>query len=55
MDSGFCVLQAIVGLFHKGIYAGALVKKRRYWLKYIPGKAINTWFEGKAVGAVGTF
>jgi len=28
LDSGFCVLKAIVALYEKGLYAGALIKKR---------------------------
>ena len=51
-DSGFCVLQAIVALYEKGIFAGALIKKRKFWPKYIPGAAIDNWFSDKAVGAV---
>ena len=52
LDSGFCVLQAIVGLFKKGLFAGALIKKRKYWPKFIAGDAIDEHFTDKAVGAV---
>ena len=44
LDSGFCVLQAIVGLYQKDIFAGALIKKRKFWPKLIPGAAIDNWF-----------
>ena len=30
LDSGFCVLKAIIALKKKGIYSSALIKKRRY-------------------------
>ena len=44
LDSGFCVLQAIVELKKKGVFAVSLIKKRRYWLKYINGDAIIQHF-----------
>ncbi len=50
LDSGFCVLKGIVELRKKGIFAGALIKKRRFWPAMVPGKAIDLHFEGKAVG-----
>ena len=30
LDSGLCVLKAIIKLKNKGVYASAVVKKRRY-------------------------
>ena len=35
LDSGFCVLKGIIELRKKGLYASALIKKRRFWPKYI--------------------
>lgn len=52
LDSGFCVLEAIIQLRKKGVFAGALIKKRRYWPKYIKGDAIKKHFEDKDVGSV---
>ena len=52
LDSGFCVLIAILGLLKMGIYAGALIKKRRYWLTRVPGAAMDEYFSDKAVGEV---
>ena len=49
-DSGFCVLQAIVELQKKGLFAAALIKKRRYWPKYIPGNSILAHFTEKGIG-----
>ena len=47
LDSGFCVLRAIIELKKKGVFAAALIKKRPYWPKYIPGDAIITHFWGQ--------
>ena len=35
LDSGFCALKCIVELKKRGVYVAALIKKRRYWPKYI--------------------
>ena len=37
LDSGFCVLKAILELKKKGVFPAALIKKQCYWPKYIPG------------------
>jgi hypothetical protein len=37
LDSGFCVLHALINLKKRGLYAGAVIKKRRYWPSYIQG------------------
>ena len=50
LDSGFCVLKGIVELKKRGVYASALIKKRRYWPKYIKGNVIKQHFDEKAVG-----
>ena len=34
MDSGFCVLQALVKLATSGVYLSAVIKKQWYWPKY---------------------
>jgi hypothetical protein len=52
LDSGFCVLQGIVELRKKGVFAAALIKKRRYWPKYIDGDGIRNHFQDKPVGSV---
>ena len=51
LDSGFCVLEGIVHLWKVGVYASALIKKRRYWPKYIKGDDIKSYFATKVVGA----
>ena len=50
LDSGFCVLKGIVELQKNGVYTSALIKKRRYWLKYICGEDIKSHFADKEVG-----
>jgi hypothetical protein len=52
LDSGFCVSKGIVALEAKGVYAGALIKKRKYWPKGVPGAAIDRHFANKEVGDV---
>ena len=51
-DSGFCVAKGVVKLEARGAYGGALVKKRRYWPRNVPGDDIDKHFEGKGMGAV---
>ena len=50
LDSGFCVLKGIVELKKRGVYASALIKKQKYWPKYIKGDAIRDHFTAKNVG-----
>ena len=50
LDSGFCVLKGIIELKKIGVYAGALIKKRRFWPKFVPGEAIDQHFKDKEVG-----
>ena len=50
LDGGFCVLKGIVELKKRGVYASALIKKQKYWPKYIKGDAIKQHFDDKDVG-----
>jgi hypothetical protein len=50
MDSGFCILQALIELQLVGVYSSAVIKKRRYWAKYIDGEGIDQHFQTKEVG-----
>jgi hypothetical protein len=52
MDSGFCVLEALIELRKKGVFSTALIKKRHYWPKYIDGDKIDLHFADKEVGTV---
>ena len=51
LDSGFCVLQGIAELKKKGVFASALIKKRRYWPKYVKGDDIKAYFNNKPIGS----
>ena len=46
----FLCLKAIDELKKCGVFVHALIKKRSYWLKYIPGEKIIADFTGKEVG-----
>ena len=52
MDSGFYVLNGLVELKKKGVFGHALIKKRRYWPKYIDGDEAAHHFDSKEVGDV---
>ena len=49
LDSGFCVLKALVELKKRRVFAHDLIKKRKYWPKYIKGDEIKAHFEGLEV------
>ena len=51
-DSGFCVLNGIVALAAKGVYASALIEKSWYRIKSVPGYLIDRYFADKEVGYV---
>ena len=50
LDSGFCVLQALLKLRENGVFGSAVIKKRRFWPKGIPGNQIDLHCEFMAVG-----
>ena len=50
LDSGFCILKGIIELRKKGVFASALIKKRRYWPRFIHGDEIKDHFSNKQVG-----
>ena len=50
--SGFCVVNRIVALAVKVVYGLAILKKRRYWTKSVPGDLIDRNFADKKVGGV---
>jgi hypothetical protein len=41
LDSGFCILKALVQLRKVGMFACAVIKKCQFWLMFVPGEAIN--------------
>ena len=52
LDSGFWVLKGIVELRKKGVFALALIKKRRYCPKLFQGDEFKAHFAYQEVGAV---
>ena len=52
LDSGFCVLKAIVDLQKVGVYSAALIKKRKYWPKGVPGEAMQSHFDKEGYKSV---
>jgi hypothetical protein len=51
LDSGFCVLRGIIELYKKGVFAAAMIKKRRYWPKDIPGDDIVRAMQDYPIGS----
>lgn len=52
MDSGFCVVDALIKLRKRGVFASIMVKKRKYWPRGINGNAISEHMKEKPVGSV---
>ena len=50
LDSGFCVLEALLTLKQYGVFAYSLIKKRRYLPTYEPVEQIKAYFQDKTVG-----
>jgi hypothetical protein len=46
------VLAALIALRKVGVFAGALIKKRQFWPRYIAGNAIDIHMAHKEVGDV---
>ena len=55
LDSVFCVAKGITELKDKVVYVGALIKKRHYWPKWVPGELSDTNIEDKEVVDVRIF
>ena len=52
LDSGFCVLKGLIALKEVGVFAYAVIKKRRFWPRYIPGDDIDHHMTTKEIGDV---
>ena len=50
LDSGFCVLKALLALRMYGVYASAVIKKRRYWPAFVKGDIIEKKMNEKDIG-----
>ena len=49
LDSGFCLLRAIIELKKRGVFALALIKIRQYWPNCVDGDKIDKHFENKEI------
>ena len=47
LGSVFYILKEMIKLRQIRVFAGELIKKIRYWTKYIPGDDIGKYFEDK--------
>ena len=54
-DSGFCVTQGVLALDKVGVKAQFLIKKRKYWPKFVPGDYIDQYMMDKPLGHSETF
>ena len=54
-DSGFCVALGIVALHKKGVWGQFLIKKRKYWPRFVPGDYIDEYMKEKPLGFSKTF
>ena len=50
MDSGFYVLIGLIEFAKRGLFSSAVIKKHRYWPKYVPGKKVREYFVEELVG-----
>ena len=50
LDSGFCVLKALVELKQVSLFACTVIKKRRYWPAMVPGDTMMEAFNEVQVG-----
>lgn len=49
LDSGFCVLNALIQLRKRNVFASAIIKKREEWPAYIKGNEIDEHMKVKGV------
>ena len=50
LDSGFCVLWVLIELKKVGLFASAVIKKRRFWPAMVPGDEMTEAFANANVG-----
>lgn len=50
LDSGFSSLRGLLELKKRGLYASIVIKKKRYWPKYIPGDELDARASTLAIG-----
>ena len=50
LDAASCELDGLVDLAKKGVYAAAVVRKRKCWPRHVPGEDILAYMKDKPVG-----
>lgn len=50
LDSGFCVLQGLIELRKVGVFAHSVIKKRKFWPKFVPGEVLDDMVHDKNLG-----
>ncbi len=54
-NSGFCVVDGVIALHKKGVHGQFLIKKQKYWPKYVPSNHIDEYMSSKPLGYTKTF
>jgi hypothetical protein len=54
-DSGFCIADDVIALHKKGVHGQFLIKKQKYWPKFVPGDQIDEYMSSKPLGYTKTF
>jgi hypothetical protein len=54
-DSGFCIALGVIALHKKGVWGQFLIKKRKYWPRFVPGDYIDEYMRLKPLGYTETF
>ena len=44
MESALCFIKGLLEIRKRGVYGGALIKKRHYWTRSVNGEGINEYF-----------
>ena len=50
MDSAFCQLRTLIAMKKRGLYATAVIKKKRYWPKHIKGDDMDEELKDTPIG-----
>jgi hypothetical protein len=49
-DSGFCIMDGVIALHKKGLHDQFLIKRQKYWPKFVPGNHIDEYMSSKPLG-----
>jgi hypothetical protein len=49
-NGGFCIAPGIVAFHKKGVWGQFLIKKRKYWPRFVPGDYIDKYMREKPLG-----